>query len=114
MKALLHSHFGLGRKFPHEGLGKKMPLIEIPNNIVVHSATSSNDKKIGCTQAKKHAIEASIKGKLVHNTLTKMVANETTEESLLLHATKGGDYGHGEEGEGSGPTMDEGLPNIDA
>jgi hypothetical protein len=45
MKAPLHSHFGLGRKFPHGGLGKKMPSTEIPNNIVVHSATSSDNKK---------------------------------------------------------------------
>jgi hypothetical protein len=43
-----------------------------------------------------------------------MVANETTEEPLLLEATKGEDYGHGQEGEGSGPTMDEGFLDIEA
>jgi hypothetical protein len=57
---------------------------------------------------------ASIKGKVVHNTLTKMVANETTEEPLLLEVTEGEDYGHGGEEEGSGPTMDEGFPDMEA
>jgi hypothetical protein len=114
MKAPLHSYFGLGSKFPHGGLGKKMPSTEIPNNMVVHLATSNNDKKTGCTWAERRAIEASTKGKLVYNTLTKMVAHETTEEPLLFLATKGGDYGNGEEREGSGPTMDEGLLNVDA
>jgi hypothetical protein len=32
----------------------------------------------------------------------------------ILEATEGEDYGHGEEGEGSEPTMDEGFPNMDA
>jgi hypothetical protein len=83
--------FGSGRKFPHGRLGKKMPSTEIPNEMVVYSATSSDDEKIGCTQAEKHAIEATMKGKLVHNTLIEMVANETIQEPLLLQATKGGD-----------------------
>jgi hypothetical protein len=43
-----------------------------------------------------------------------MVANETTEEPLLLEATEGEDYGYGEEGEGSGSTMDEGFPDMEA
>jgi hypothetical protein len=114
MKAPLTSFFGLGRKFPHRGLGKKMPSTEIPNDVVVHSTTSSDDEKTGCTRAERCAILASIKGKMVHNTLTEMVANETTEEPLLLEATKGEDYGHGEEGEGSGPTIDEGFPDMEA
>jgi hypothetical protein len=46
MKAPLTSFFGLGRKFLHGGLGKKMPSIEIPNDMVVHSATSSDDEKV--------------------------------------------------------------------
>ena len=71
-------------------------------------------KKTGCTWAERRAILASIKGKMVHNTLTKMVTNQTIEETLLLEATKGEDYGHGEEGEDSGPTMDEGFPNMEA
>jgi hypothetical protein len=114
MKAPMTPFFGPGRKFPHGGLGKKMPSTEIPYDMVVHSATSSDDEKTGCTQAEKHAILASIKGKVVHNTLTKMVANETTEEPLLLEVTEGEDYGHGGEEEGSGPTMDEGFPDMEA
>jgi hypothetical protein len=43
-----------------------------------------------------------------------MVDNETTEGPLLLPAIEGGDYGHGQEGVGSGPTMDDGLPNLQA
>jgi hypothetical protein len=39
-----------------------------------------------------------------------MVDNETMEGPLLLPTIKGGDYGQGQEGEGSGPTMDKGLP----
>jgi hypothetical protein len=100
--------------FPHGGLGKKMPSSEIPNDMVVHSNTFSDDEKTGCTRAERRAILASIKGKVVYNTLTKMVANETTEEPLLLQGTKGEDYGHGEEGDGSGPTLDEGFPNMEA
>jgi hypothetical protein len=99
MKALLTSYFGPGRKFPRGGLGKKMPSSEIPNNIVVHLDNSCDDEKSGCIRAKRHAILASIKGKVVHNTLTEMVANETTEEPLLVQATKGQYYGHGGEEE---------------
>jgi hypothetical protein len=114
MKAPLTTFFGPGRKFPHGGLSKKMPSKSIPNDMVVYSATSSDDEKTGCTGAERRAILASIKGQVVHNTLTKMVSNETTEEPLLLEATKGEDYGHGEEGESSGPTMDEGFPDMEA
>ena len=42
-----------------------------------------------------------------------MVANETTEEPLLLKAIEGEDYGHGEEAEGSRPIMDEGFLDMD-
>jgi hypothetical protein len=114
MKAPLTSFFGLGRKFPHGGLSKKVPSKSIPNDMVVHLATSSDDEKTSCTRVERHAILASIKGQVVYNTLTKMVANETTWELLLLEATEGEDNGHGEEGEGSGPTMDEGFPDIEA
>jgi hypothetical protein len=114
MKAPLTSYFGLGRKFLHGGLGKKMPSTKIPNDMVVHSDTSSNDEKTGCTPTERRAILANIKGKVVHNTLTEMVANENIEEPLLLQAGKKEDYGHGEEGEGSEPTIDEGFPNIEA
>ena len=78
IKATLHSHLYSGRKFPHRRLGKKMPSTEIANEMVIYLATSSNDEKIGCTQAERHAIEATMKGKLVHNTFIEMVANETT------------------------------------
>jgi hypothetical protein len=114
MKALLTPFFGPGRTFSHGELHKKMPSTSIPNDIVVHSATSSDDEKTGCTRVERRAILASIKGKVVYNTLTKMVASETVDEPLLLEDTKGEDYGHGEEKEGSGPTMDEGFPDMEA
>jgi hypothetical protein len=66
IKAPLTSFFGPGRKFPHGGLGKKMPSTEIPNHMVVHSETSSNDEKTGCTRAKRRTILANIKKKVVH------------------------------------------------
>ena len=62
MKALLTLFFGLGRKFPRRRLCTKMPSTSIPNDMVVHSATSSDNEKIGCTRAEKLAILASIKG----------------------------------------------------
>ena len=91
-----------------------MPSTEISNDMVVHSNTFSVDEKTGCTRAERCAILANIKEKVVYNTLTKMVANETTEEPLLFQGTKGDDYGHGKEGNVSGPTMDEGFPNMEA
>ena len=81
--------------------------------MVVHSPTSSDDEKTGCAQDERLAILASIRGRVIHDTLTKMVANEPIEEPLLLQAIEGGDYGHGEEGEGSGSTMEEGFPNME-
>ena len=114
MKAPFTSYFGPGRKFLHGWLGKKMPTTKIPNDTVVHLDTSSNDEKTGCIPAEWRAILANIKEKVVYNTFTEMVANENIEEPLLLQATKREDYGHGEEGEGSGPTIDEGSSNIEA
>jgi hypothetical protein len=99
MKAPLSSFFGLRRKFLNGRLSKKMPSKSIPNDMVVHSPTSSDDEKTSCTQAERRAILASIRGRVVHDTLTEMVANEPTEEPLLLQAIEGGDYGHGEEEE---------------
>jgi hypothetical protein len=69
MKVPLTSYFGLRRKFPHGGLGKKMPSTEISNDLVVHLDTSSDDKKTSCIPTEKRAILASIKGKVVHNTV---------------------------------------------
>jgi hypothetical protein len=114
MKAPLTPFFGLGRKFPHRRLSKKMPSKSISNDMVVHSTTSCDNEKIGCTRVERCANLASIKGQVVHNTLTEMVANEPTGKPLLLEATEGEDYGHGEEGEGSGPTMDEGFSDMEA
>jgi hypothetical protein len=114
MKAPLSPFFGLGRKFPDGRLTKKMPSkTSTSNDMVEHSPTSRDDEKTGCTRAMRHAILANIKGRVVYNTLTEMVANEPTEEPLLLQAIEGGDHGHGEEGEGSGPTMDEGFPDME-
>jgi hypothetical protein len=50
---------------------------------------------------------------VVYNTLTEMVANETTKEPLLLEAIEGEDYGHVEEAEGSGSIMDEGFLDME-
>jgi hypothetical protein len=84
-----------------------------PNDMVEYSPTSSDNEKTGCTPAMRRAILNSISGRVVHNTLTEMVANEPIEEPLLLQAIEGGDHGHREEGEGSGPTMDEGFPDME-
>jgi hypothetical protein len=89
------------------------PSKEKPNKLVVWSATSSDDKKTSCTQAKRRAIEPTIKGRMVHNTFNYMVDNESMEGPLLLATVEGGDDGQWKEGEGSGPTMDEGLPNME-
>jgi hypothetical protein len=99
MKAPLSPFFDPGRKFPNGRLSKKMPSKSIPNDMVVHSPTSSDDEKTGCTRGERGAILASIKGRVVHDTPTEVVANEPTKEPLLLQAIEGGDYGHGEEEE---------------
>jgi hypothetical protein len=82
--------------------------------MVEHSPTSNDDERTSCTPAVRHAILANFRGRLVYNTLTKMVANESTEEPLLLQAIEGGGgHGHGGEGEGIGLTMDEGFPDME-
>jgi hypothetical protein len=114
MKAPLSPFFGPGKKFPNGGSTKKMPSKKsTPNDMVEHSSTSSNNERTGCTPTVRRAILANISGRMVHNTLTEMVANEPTEEPLLLQAIEEGDHGQGEEGEGSGPTMDEGFPDME-
>jgi hypothetical protein len=65
MRAPLQAHFGQGRKFPDGRLGKKMYSKENLKELVVWLAISSNDEKTGCTQAVRHAIEATIKGRMV-------------------------------------------------
>jgi hypothetical protein len=84
-----------------------------PNDMVGHSSESSDDEKNGCTPTVRHAILDNIRGRMVHNTLIEMVANEPIEEPLPHQAIEGGDHGHGEEEEGSGPTMDEGFPDME-
>jgi hypothetical protein len=114
MKAPLSLFFGRGRKFPKGGLTKKMPPKKsTSNDMVEYSPASNDDEKNGCTLVVRRAILDNIRGRMVHNTLIEMVANEPIEEPLLLQAIEGGDHGHGEEGEGSGPTMDEGFPDMD-
>jgi hypothetical protein len=63
MKVPLTSFFGPEKKFPHGGSAKKMPSNEIPNDMVVHAVTFSNDEKIGCPRAERRAILASINKK---------------------------------------------------
>jgi hypothetical protein len=112
MKVPFHLFVGLGRKFPHGGLGKKMASKEVPNLLVVWSSTSSNNKKAGCTSIKRRLMEATIKGRMVENALNDMVDNDNTKKPYLLPAIEGGEYGYRKEG--SGPTMDEGMPNMKA
>jgi hypothetical protein len=57
-------------------------------------------------------MEVTIKGRMVENAFNDMVDNDNTEGPLFLPTIEGGDYGH--KGEGSGPTMDEGMPNVEA
>ena len=110
MKAPLSLFFGKRRKFPNGGLTMKMPPKKsTSNDMVDHSATSNDDEKTGCTPVVRRTILDNMRGWMVHNTLIEMVANEPIEELLLLPR----DHGHGEEGEGSGPTMDEGILDMD-
>jgi hypothetical protein len=123
MKAPLSPFFGKRRKFPNGGLTKKMPPKKsTPNDMVEHSAETSDDEKNGCTPAIRRAVLDNIRGQRVHNTLIEMVANDpiveplphqAIEEPVLHQAIEEGDHGHGEKGEGSGPTMDEGFPNME-
>jgi hypothetical protein len=89
------------------------PKKSTPNDMVKHSPQSSNDENNGCTPTVRRAILDNIRGRMVHNTLIEMVANEPIDEPLLHQAIEGGDHGHGEEEEGSGPTMDEGFPDME-
>ena len=49
IKAPLHPHFGSRKKFLDVGLGKKMPSNEKRNELVVWSATFSDNEKTSCT-----------------------------------------------------------------
>jgi hypothetical protein len=71
-----------------------------------------NNKKAGCTSIKRRLMEATIKGRMVENALNDMVDNDNTKKPYLLPAIEGGEYGYRKEG--SGPTMDEGMPDMEA
>jgi hypothetical protein len=66
----------LGRKFPHGGLGKKMPKVEIDNTSVVWSNTSRDDEHMSCDLLERRQIESTIKEKMLENTLNDMVDND--------------------------------------
>jgi hypothetical protein len=103
---------GLGRNFLHGGLDKKMVAKVVDNLMVVWLETSSDDVKTGCDPFERHCIEATIKGKMLKNTLNDMVDNDNMEDPCLLPTIDGGDYG--QEEEGSGYTKKEGMPNVEA
>jgi hypothetical protein len=85
----LQSYFPKGRKFPTTGLGKMMPSKMSGNELEMWTASSSNDEKTGCTPAERRAIENTIKGRMVYNTLIDMVNNDTTKSLLLLPPNEG-------------------------
>ena len=78
------------REFSHRGLGKKMPIKEVVNKMVVWSDTSSDDKKIGCDPFKRCCIEATIKGKMLENILNNMEDNDDVEVPYFLPAIEQG------------------------
>jgi hypothetical protein len=114
MKALLQSYFPKGRKFPIIGLGKMMPSKTSENELEMWTANSSDDEKTDCTPAKRRAIEATIKRRMVHNTLIDIVNNDTTESLLSLPPNERGDYQKEQDVESNGPAMGEALPNTEA
>jgi hypothetical protein len=70
-----------------------MPSKMSKNELEMWIANSSDDEKTGCTSAERCAIENTIKGRMVHNTLIDMVNNDTTESLLPLPPNEGGgDY----------------------
>jgi hypothetical protein len=112
MKAPLQSYFPKGRKYPSTGLGKMMPSKTSENELDMWTASSSDDEKTGCTPAERRAIENTIKGRMVHNTLIDMVNNDTAETMLLLPPNEG--PRKEQDVESSGPAMGEALPNMEA
>jgi hypothetical protein len=107
MKAPLSPFFGSGRKFPNGGLTMKMPsktstpndMVEYspndmvkysPNDMVEYSPTSSNNEKTGCTPIVRRAILNSIKGRVVHNTLTEMVPMSSLRSHFFSKPLRGG------------------------
>jgi hypothetical protein len=66
------------------------PKNSTPNDMVAHSPESSDDEKNGCTLVVRRTILDNIRGRMVHNTLIEMVANEPIEEPLPHQAIEGG------------------------
>jgi hypothetical protein len=91
-----------------------MPSKTSENEMDMWTAISSDDEKIGCTPTERRAIEATIKGRMVHNTLINMVNNDTTESLLPLPPNEGGDYRKQQDIESRGPAMGKALPNTKA
>jgi hypothetical protein len=81
---------GMRRKFPHGGLGKKMPTKEVANTMVMWSNTSSNVEHTNYVLFKRHQIEATIKEKMLENILNDKVDNEDVEMPYFLPAIEGG------------------------
>ena len=83
-----------GMKLLHGGLDKKMASKEVTTLSVMWLDISSDDEKIGCTLIERCVMEATIKGKMVENTLNNMVNNDNMEGPYLLPTIEMGDYGH--------------------
>ena len=114
MKAPLSPYYRNERKYPNGGLSKKMAnKPSIPNEMVNHSNTSTDDEKSGLPPAARRAFYDNIRGRNLEKDLMEMLDNEPIEEPLPHQASEEGDQGHCEEGEGSGPTMDEGIPDME-
>jgi hypothetical protein len=61
----MEQFIGRGSKFLHGRLGKKMAAKEMPNELVVWSDISSDNKHIGCNPLERRLIEANIKERMV-------------------------------------------------
>jgi hypothetical protein len=114
MKAPMESFYPRGRKYPGRGLSKKKSnKAETPDEMVEYSSTSSDDAKSGCIKPARKAFYATIKGRNLVEDLNEMLDNDLIQEPLPLQAIEGEVEGRWEEGEGSGPTMDEGIPTME-
>jgi hypothetical protein len=89
-----------------------MPSKTSENELEMWTANSSDDEKTGCTLAERRAIENTIKGRMVHNTLIDMVNNDTTESLLLLPPNEG--LRKEQDVKSNGPAMGKALPNTKA
>ena len=82
MKPLADMTVPFARKFPGDGLGKKAIEVEIPNNELQWSETSSDDSDTGCDPRVRKEIEYSFKYGTVQANLNKerIVSDEDGEE----------------------------------